>query len=207
MRLEPLERRRLLSRWSYYVGVTFHGTPDREALELVGRRRVVVAGDVFYGGSTQLRFVDCRDVVVRGCTFYGADGVPDPNGQDLQLLRSTGVVTDNVFYASPAHSEDLCSVFSDQPVVGAVTISGNVFYGRGASDSSTSVCLDGPACPPTAITGNRIVNARDGICVAGGIDHVITGNVFARCDTPIFVSDFYHSPGFGSFTIRRNRDQ
>jgi hypothetical protein len=172
-------------------GQTFTGDPDREALEIVGEPLLQIRNCRFVGGSTCLRLNGCGTVEISGCTFAGMTGPADPDGQCIQLINPRGPHTIDrcVLTASP-QAEDLINVFCDAPATGSVLITGCSWIGRGASDSSTSLCMDGPFCVPVSVRGGRMQGARCGITVAGlggTVPHSIEGVRFVGCQTRIYV--------------------
>jgi hypothetical protein len=178
-----------------YQDRTITGTPGREGLEIVGAAEVLISGCRFVGGSTCLRLNGCGKVTVERCTFEGMTGPADPDGGGLQILRPVGphVVDHCTFTASPA-AEDLLSVFADEPCTGSVLVTGCGWMGRSTSDSGTSLCMDGPYCPPVTVRGGRMQAARCGITVAAGRGHIIDGVRMIACQTKVYVAQLYGQP-------------
>jgi hypothetical protein len=171
----------------------------REALEVVGQANYLLQRRFLRGGSTVLRLIDCPNFRLEHFTLAAPLGPPDPDGQCLQLIRSWGTILGLVCYASDA-AEDLVSVYADRPVHGVVTIDGLTTFGRGKSDSGTSLCLDGPWCPTTIVKNFRFVGARCAVTIAGGVNHRVGPGVFENCDNRVYVHPFYRGP-FGGFSF------
>jgi hypothetical protein len=182
------------------------GTPDREGREFVGVDGLTIYLVQFVGGKTNLRFNRCSNVRVLRCPkLSGVTGPADPDGQCIQIIdpqgphsieRSTLVASDK--------SEDMINVIGDEPCPpeAVVSIVGLNWQGRGVSDSSTSLCMDGPHCPPVHVTGGLIANARCGITIAGGAGHVIDRVAMAGCGTKIYIFRKYPGGPWGNFTLR-----
>jgi hypothetical protein len=168
------------------------GTPSKEALLVAGVDSPIVRGCYITGGKTLLRFVDCTNVLVEFCHLEFPEGPADPDGQLIQFIRSSGTIRWNTGTAG-SKAEDLFSIYSDKvlPANYAVSIYGNALDGRGDSDSSTSICLDGPYPPPTDVYANTITRARCGVTVAGGKGHRIYSNKHRDCVTWFYKENLY----------------
>jgi hypothetical protein len=182
------------------------GTPDREGREFVGEKDLTIYLVQFVGGKTNLRFNRCSNVRVLRCPkFSGVTGPADPDGQNIQIITPQGphAVERSTLVASD-DSEDMANVFADQqcPPGAAVLIVGMNWQGRGRSDSSTSLCMDGPFCPPVTVTGGLIAGARCAITIAGGAGHVIDRVAMAGCGTKIYIYRGYKGGPWGNFTLR-----
>lgn len=181
------------------VDQTFLGHPRKEGLEILDKL-VTIRRCHFSGGSTNLRFNNCT-VLVEDSHFSSAKGPADPDGQCIQLLRSVGIIRNCTFEAS-YDSEDLLSIFADQPIPGDVLIDSCRFLGRGKSDSGNSICFDGAHCPPTTVRNCSIGGARCGITVAGGRNHVVSGVTIGDSDNSIYVDNLYGGRHFGPVLIQ-----
>jgi hypothetical protein len=169
--------------------------PTREALELVGEHDLIIDASQFTGGKTCLRLNRCGNVRITRGTMRGPLGPPDPDGQCIQIINPVGpIYVGQCTLIAGAATEDMISVYGDDPDaqrLGSVLIEGCAWYGRGTSQSSTSLCLDGPYCPPTSLRGGTIAGARCGITVAGGCNHALAAPTFSGCGTNLYVERGY----------------
>jgi hypothetical protein len=178
-----------------YRNQTFSALPGRELLELVGVDGVLITGCRFRGGTTSLRLNGCSNVTVELSQFDSVAGPPDPDGQSIQVIRPAGPHTiDRCQFTASPQSEDLVNVFADEACAGSVLITGCNWIGRGRSDSCTSLCMDGPFCPPVTVRGGRMQGARCAVTVAGGRGHVIDGVRLVGCENRIYVYAGYGTP-------------
>ena len=135
------------------------------------------------GGPNCLSLLNCPNFTLEHLILEKPDGPPDPSGHCLLLDKSWGSVNQVSVIASP-QSEDLISVFSDIPLGGLVTLTNILATGRGLSNSSTSICLDGPYCPLTQISFSTLIKARCGVQIAGGQNHWLEKTLrFKNCQT------------------------
>ena len=175
--------------------------PLKEALEIVGVDNLIISNSNFIGGKCCLRLNGCNNFTIDNVLCSGMMGPANPDGQGIQLINSWGKMN-NISIVASKQAEDLISVYADRTVAGNVDINNVHLYGRGDSDSSTSICLDGPHCPTTTIKNISITRARCGITIGGGVGHVIycDERSFKWCQSMIYVNQFYDGP-FGNNTI------
>jgi hypothetical protein len=205
--VETLEVRRLLSwvpavygtaalerrGWTVIQYQHFTADASREALELVGVHKYILRYDTFAGGSSSLRITDSSSIMLEHDVFFGAIGTPDPDGHDLQFIRTAdAIVSRCTLYANLEHTEDILNVFSDKPIAGSVLLEHDLFIGRGPTSSGCSITLDGSSPPDLEVRDSSIRGARCGITIAAG-RAILSSIKYFRCLTKFFVANLYGS--------------
>lgn len=164
------------------------GYKGQVGIELEDCHKILIHDCIVSGCSTNIRLLNCSEIIIRACTLSDPLGPPDPDGQDVQLDKCTNCMIVSNRCIGGENAEDLINIYQSTRCV----VKNNNISGHGKSDSGSGICID-DGCVNIVLRGNTLSRmGKRGIVVAGGTRHRLQANTVAdTTDAGIAVQGCY----------------